>query len=224
MPEMELLSVEQAAEALGVSPRRVRALIGSKRVPAVRIGRSWALDPSQLRSNARRAGRPIGADNAWALLAMHSGTDVPWVDVFSRSRLKRRLANRVWLEKALQFSEPRSEVHRWRVLPSDLPKLRDYGLVRSGLSAQIPGLDLVPRADELDGYVSAKALAQIEKSLQPAKSSDDPNVVLRVPSQPWILSQGQVAPAAVVAADLLGHPDSRVVRAARKLLQTSAHR
>jgi hypothetical protein len=144
--------------------------------------------------------------------------------VFSRSRLKRRLLNREWLSKALESSEPRSAIYSWRILPSDLPKLKDYGLVRSGLAAHVPGLDVVPMDDAIDGYVSSKALAQIEKKLRPAKSPDNPNVVLRVPSQPWVLHQGPVAPPAVVAADLSVHPDSRVARAGRKLLQTIARR
>src|ERR1700737_3434873 len=219
---MEQLSVAQAAKALGVSPRRVRALIGSQQVPAVRVGRrNWALDRSSLQSQGRRGGgRPVSADNAWALLAELSGVEVPWLDVFSRSRLKRRVLDWEWLVKALRFSEPRSAVHRWRVLPSDLPKLQDYGLVRSGLAAPLQGLDIVPNGNELDGYVSPKALAQIERRLRPAKSADNPNLILRVPSRRWILSQGEVAPPAVVAADLLAHPNSRVARAGRKLLQT----
>jgi len=133
------------------------------------------------------------------------------------------LLNRQWLEQVLKWSEPRAAVYSWRVLPSDLPKLRDYGLVRSGLAAHIPGLDIVPMENELDGYVNSKALAQIEKRFQPSKSTDNPNAILRVPSQPWVLSQGSVAPPAVVAADLLAHPDSRVARAGRKLLQSIAH-
>jgi hypothetical protein len=109
------------------------------------------------------------------------------------------------------------------MLPTDLPKLQDYGLVRSCLAAQIPGLDIVPMGDEVDGYVSSKALTQIEKRFQPSTSTDNPNVVLRVPSHPWVLSQGTAAPPAVVAADLLAHPDSRVARAGRTLLQSLAH-
>jgi hypothetical protein len=169
-------------------------------------------------------GRPVSADNAWALLALLSSSEAPWVDAFARSRLKRRLRNWESLERGLQFSEPRSAVYRWRVLPSDLHKLQDYGLVRSGVAAPIRGLDIVPMDNELDGYVSAKALARIDRRLRPAKSADNPNVILRVPSHEWILSHGQAAPPAVVAADLLAHPDSRVARAGRKLLQTIARR
>jgi excisionase family DNA binding protein len=222
---MNLISVDQAAQGLGVSPRRVRALIASKRLPAVRIGRNWALDRNLLRPHGRLGGgRPITADNAWGLLALLSGSQAPWLDVFSRSRLKQRLLNREWREKALQFSEPRFRVYNWRVLRADLQKLQGYGLVRSGLAARIPGFDIVPMDNVLDGYVSSKALAQIEKELRPTKSPYDPNVILRVPSQPWVLSQGPVAPSAVVAADLLAHPDSRVARAGRKLLQAIASR
>jgi hypothetical protein len=166
----------------------------------------------------------MSAENAWALLALLSGEKASWVDAFSRSRLKRRAQNGIWVEKALQFSEARSEIYSWRVLPADLPKLQEYGLVRSGPSAQVPGLDIVSMPNELDGYVNAKALAQMEKRFRPAKASENPNVVLRVPSQSWILSQGPVAPPAVVAADLLGHADNRVARAGRKLLQTIARR
>jgi excisionase family DNA binding protein len=222
---MSLLSVEQAAPALGVSPRRLRALITSNRVPAVRVGRNWAVDQSLLWSHRRRGGgRPLSADNAWALLALLSGSQPSWVDVFSRSRLKRRLLDQHWLEQALKWSEPRAAVYSWRVLPTDLPKLQDYGLVRSGLAAQVPGLDIVPMDNDRDGYVTAKALVQIEKRFQPSKLTHNPNVVLRVPSQPWVLSQGSVVPPAVVAADLLAHPDSRVTRAGRQLLHSIAHR
>ena len=220
---MSLISVDQAAQALGVSARRVRALIGVNQLPAIRVGRTWALDQIWLRSYVRRrAGRPVSADNAWALLAQLSGSEAPWIDLFSRSRLKRRVMRPEWLEKALRWSEPRAAVHSWRVLASDLQKFQDFGLVRSGLAARIPELDIVSIDNAVDGYVSLNALARIEKRIQPEKSSDNPNVVLRIPSQPWVLSKAPEAPPAVVAADLLVHPDGRVARAGRKLLHRVA--
>src|ERR1700694_4159122 len=97
---MEFISVDQAALALGVSARRVRALIGSNRLPAVRLGRSWALDRSDLRSHGRGGGgRPLSANSACAVLALLSGSQAPWVDVSSRSRLRRRALSREWLEE-----------------------------------------------------------------------------------------------------------------------------
>ncbi len=221
---MDLLSVGEAAQFLGVSPQRVRALIGSKRLPAVKIGRDWALDRQVLAPDNRRGGRPVSADNAWALLALLDNSEAPWIDIFSRYRLRRRMLDDAAVVKALRFSEPRSRIYEWRVLPGDLPKLQNYGLVRSGLFARVPKLDIVAMDNGVDGYVSSKNLAQIEKDLQPAKSPDNPNVVLRVPSRAWVLGQGPDAPAVVVAADLLGHRDRRVARASRKLLHVVADR
>ncbi len=46
------MNVQEAARALGVSPRRVRALIAAGRIPAVRAGREWRvheLEPTRSR-------------------------------------------------------------------------------------------------------------------------------------------------------------------------------
>ncbi len=212
------MSVGEAAGVLGVNQQRIRALIASGRLPAIKLGREWALDKRLVRPRERQGGRPVSAENAWALLALLSNSKAPWIDASSRSRLKRRLLNEASVVNALRFGEPRSIVYRWRVLPRDLPKLSDYGLVRSGLFARIPNLHIVAMDDDVDGYVSSRSLAQIENRHRPLKSPDNPNVVLRVPSNPWVLGQGPDAPAVVVAADLLDHRDSRVARAGRQLL------
>lgn len=48
MPAANLLSTAQAAAWLGVTPRRVQALIAEGRLPAVRLGRSWIITPEDL--------------------------------------------------------------------------------------------------------------------------------------------------------------------------------
>jgi excisionase family DNA binding protein len=56
-----LLTTQQAAESLGVSQRRVRALIASGRLRAHQVGRTWVIRPSSvaaLRRMGRRPGRP----------------------------------------------------------------------------------------------------------------------------------------------------------------------
>ncbi len=56
---MKLLTTRDAADRLGVSDRRVRALIQAGRVPARRVGRDWLIRPEDLRRVARRKpGRP----------------------------------------------------------------------------------------------------------------------------------------------------------------------
>jgi excisionase family DNA binding protein len=53
----DLLSTQEAAARLGVSPRRVVALIDTGRLPAIRVGRSWVIRAADL---AQVADRPNG--------------------------------------------------------------------------------------------------------------------------------------------------------------------
>jgi len=56
-----LLTTTQAADHLNVSPRRVRALIAAGRLPAVKIGRDWMIEPDALerfQAKPRKVGRP----------------------------------------------------------------------------------------------------------------------------------------------------------------------
>ncbi len=65
-----MLSVHDAAERLGVSDRRVRAMIDSGRLRAQRLGRAWMIEPSALGcvDGERSAGRPLNPNSAWAEL------------------------------------------------------------------------------------------------------------------------------------------------------------
>lgn len=57
---MDALSVEQVAKVLGVSPRRVRALIHAGRIPATRIGvRTYAVARADAEAFAKLP-RPVG--------------------------------------------------------------------------------------------------------------------------------------------------------------------
>jgi excisionase family DNA binding protein len=56
---MELLTTQKAAEALGVTPRRIRALIAAGRLDATLIGRDWLINPADLEKvRKRKPGRP----------------------------------------------------------------------------------------------------------------------------------------------------------------------
>lgn len=57
--ENELLSTRDAATRLGISPMRIRALIGTGRLPSQLIGRDHVIKESDLALVAeRKAGRP----------------------------------------------------------------------------------------------------------------------------------------------------------------------
>lgn len=54
-----MLTTKTAAQRLGISPRRVIALIKAKRLPAERLGRDWLIEERDLnRVSERKAGRP----------------------------------------------------------------------------------------------------------------------------------------------------------------------
>jgi excisionase family DNA binding protein len=58
---MGLISTEMAAARLGITRRRVRAMIGAEILPAEKIGRDWLIeetDVEKLRRQERKPGRP----------------------------------------------------------------------------------------------------------------------------------------------------------------------
>lgn len=58
---MKLLTTKQAAAVLGVTDRRVRAMIGAGQLPAHHLGRDYAIEEKALHRVAkieRRPGRP----------------------------------------------------------------------------------------------------------------------------------------------------------------------
>lgn len=217
---MNLRSVSEAAAELGISPQRIRALAQSGQIQADRVGGHWVIRDDSLSSPRDRApGRPLSAANAWALLALLEGESPGWVHPSVRSRLRKRLKDSDWLARALVRSEPRANVNRWRLLPSDFSKIRaSFPIVRSGLSAAGAALDLFSDEGPLDAYVSQRALAEIANQFKPLESSNEPNAFLRVPSHSWPLEHEGQVPIAVAAADLLSDEDPRVSRAARNVL------
>jgi excisionase family DNA binding protein len=72
---MTSLSVAQAAERLGVSVPRIHQRIADGSLAAERIGSQWAVDErSLLRIQERsKAGRPLSARSAWAVIAASEG-------------------------------------------------------------------------------------------------------------------------------------------------------
>ena len=207
-----------AARSLGLSEQRVRALLKAGRIKGRKLGSAWIVEGGAQLAVPRPDGRPLGRSNAWALLALLSGEDPRWVDPSVRSRLRRWIGQRD-VVRLLQEGEPRSEIHPLRVLSGDLSKIEDlYPMVPTGLSVSGSPLDIVPIGHGLDAYANDEVLAAIRRRFRPEISSNAPNLVLRRPLHPWVLSF-DAAPAPVIAADLLGHDDPRVARAAVDVLE-----
>lgn len=221
-------SVSEVAGELELSERRVRALIESGRLPAERVGRSWLVSKravERLGRSKRRQGRPLNPANSWALLALLADAKPEWVRPDVLSRLRRFARDPEWLLSVIRNSEPRAEVLSFWLPRDDLPKLDEYRLVRSGLSAlrALSQLDVIRRREEpLDAYASRDVARQIVRRFAPEENVEDPNLIIRVPELPWVLNQDGEAPLPVDAADLLDHQDPRVRRAAEDALRRSA--
>lgn len=209
------VSVAEAAEALGVSPRRVRALAEAGEIPARRVGRAWAIDLDP-RLPPRLPGRRLSARSAWGVLGLgHEG--------LSRSERRRARERQERLpDLPPQALARRADVHRLVAHPAALRRLEDDPrIVLGGVSAAAHhGADVIA-VDRVEGYVRTEDLDDVRTAyaLRPPGDDEGANVVLRVPAPAWPFSEGEpYAPRLVVAADLREAGDDRSVRAGLGLL------
>src|SRR4029077_13169365 len=88
-------SVGEVAHTLGVSDRRVRAMVRDGVLVGRRSGGRWLIRKDaveQRLSRQGRPGRPMSRRNAWALVSKLSGGDWPPLPAWDRSRLERKVA------------------------------------------------------------------------------------------------------------------------------------
>jgi excisionase family DNA binding protein len=206
---MELVSLADASQLLGVSSERVRQLVAAGDLPGVRFGNAWAVPRDAVltrRHVGNRRGRPLGAKRVWGAIA---GGEVDLVNV---SRYRNR-----------------GEVHRYSMSVAEADHLLDSGgAVQSGVAAAIVHGELLS-ADgaEIDLYVSHELYESL-RSLVAAVEDPLGSVVLRVvPDDIWPQVRDAagksgdgrlVAPAAAVALDLMDSGDPRHWVAAEHLL------
>ena len=55
---MKIIGTAEAARRLNVTQSRVRVLIDSGRLKAMKVGREWLIDPKDLDAKDRKVGRP----------------------------------------------------------------------------------------------------------------------------------------------------------------------
>jgi Helix-turn-helix domain len=220
-----LVSVPDAADALGLSPARVRLLAANGGLPAQKIGGRWVVERSGVekrRSRGSAGGRPFAPRNAWAVLGLASGDEVDGVGPVVRSRLRRALTLEGLGSLAFRL-ERRADVHRYSGHPGEISHvLADKRLVASGISAaQEIGLEVMSGL-EADGYVSAEDLeAFVRDHALFSAAAVEANVVLRVvPDDVWadFLKGRPHASEAAIGLDLAEDADSRSRAAGKKLL------
>jgi excisionase family DNA binding protein len=228
---VEYLSVADAAQALQVSPRRVRQLLADRSLPGVRIAGRWLVSPAAVEHRHRSrpaSGRPLSSASAWQVLAALSRAEDEMAGLSPplRSRARSRAA---YLRRQLSEAMPeqwrtllrrRATLHQFYGHPSVLAGIGgDLRVVLSGISAAHDhGADLMV-VGAAEAYVRPSDLAGIIEhyALSPAVGAEA-NVWLRVVGSgaDWLFRQ-RVAPAAVVAADLMERDGARDQAAGAKL-------
>jgi excisionase family DNA binding protein len=228
---MDYVSVADAAQRLGVSGRRVRQLLEDRSLQGVRVGGSWLVAADELERRQQLAppsGRPLSSASAWNVLAALAQADegLKHLSPSLRSRACSRamrlrhqtpeVASKEWRSTLRR----RAHLHQFYGHPSILADLvKDPEIVRSGISAAHDhGANLMV-VGGAEGYIRARDLSKIVEryALSPA-SGRDANVWLHVVGDEadWLFN-GRVAPAPVVAADLVERHELRDQMAGAKL-------
>ena len=213
-----MLLIEKVSEELGISRRRAQALVQSGELPAERLGSMWVVDPNDLAEYRlrRQAGRPVSPGVAWHLLFLLAGMESPRNDPMVAFRARQHLLGGSIIGK-LRRSR-RSIRHRWRILPADVGELVGLGVATGVAAADGGWFDVVAAESVRSIYLDPNRLEGAIDRFYPLDDAARPNVEVLIPSDDWVLSGGERAPGAVVAADLLLDPDPRIRRAAENHL------
>ncbi|WP_212746908.1 helix-turn-helix domain-containing protein [Sinomonas gamaensis] len=223
------LSVVDAAARLGVTERRVRAMLESGRLDGQKVGGRWLVELDEGKMSSPRLGiRPLSARSCWSLilaaepprLAQAGFAPTP----AERYRLKARL------QRLCEADDPVPLLKAWlpnravrirlHANPTDVADLRaDRRIALSGVSHPAAGL---LSGHELEAYVASDDAGPIRADylLVEPRPDSPANVILRVVPESLRVINGTV-PLLAAAADLAEHAGSREEGAARGLVQTA---
>lgn len=221
---MNSVSTGQAAERLGVTQVAIRKLIRTGQLIQVgTVGRAILVDAHSVEQLARtgtRHGRPWNEENAWAALALLSGSrNVDWSSPTQISRLRQKLSRIAPAELPI-LARKRALVHRYRGTADVVQRLRDH-ILPTGAAAMAND-DIAARfglsggTGIADGYVTfgdAEALKEAYGLIEDREG----NIVVREVSISQAFANG--VPLAAVALDLLESPATRERSAARQVIE-----
>lgn len=221
-----LLSVRDAAQRLGVSSVAVRQQIAGGRLPAVKRGRDWWVDPravERMRRLPARSGRPLSAPLAWAILLLASGDEEAADRVVQHPRYRARA--RAWLrEHSLSEDAPRLRARaapeEFDAHPSELRRIaaRPDVLLTGASAGDLVGLVGKPSAVEVYARAGQREAIVREHALTPGPG---PIRVRWVVDEIWdvLRSDGEGrAPRAAVLLDLVESDEPRARREAVRAL------
>jgi hypothetical protein len=221
---MDYLSVGEAAGQLGVSERRVRALLQSDQLAGRQVAGRWLVDERAVHARGElphEGGRPLSQASAWSVLAALAGAEEVMSELpkSARSRARRR-ANELLRNEEIASRWPSAVASRAKSMvfyghPAILANLlADPRVVRSGVSATRVHVGLVMGDGAAEGYVRSRDIEDLASGygLDSNVDRSEANVLLHVVESEqaanWLFSRPE-APVAVVAADLAEREPSR---------------
>lgn len=225
------MTVSEAAAALGVQPEHVRELVQAGVLSAAKPAHGIVLI-SQDSVRARRAaspsaGRPLSGKNAWAMLWVVGDRRPEWVSPEELVRV-RKYARRPLSQWSGMLAR-RARVHHVRVPEFTTRRITDLDEVGvGGTDAAIAHGASLMRSDpyrKWECYLTVAALAAVRDMRGIGWDSSAPNLILRelpreLPAEAVrVLTDHDVVPREVAAADLLDQSDERSRRVAAELLR-----
>lgn len=247
MAEPQVLTVHEAAEALGVSMERVRQMIHAGLLDARRSSAGWLITADSVACRAKNVqqGRPAAPRTAWAAIGLlAAAAEVASQEGPDNARSAamvvpdRKLRHRV-LQMLAAMPDPAADESPWRRLLSSRGQVRrlwahpgvverlaaDPRVSRGGVRAMPVGTDgLAGGPRRLELYVGD---ADADALIHQYRMRDDPDGEVKLVIVPIGVSAefppipGSPVPATAAAADLLEEDDARAHYAAVKHLQFS---
>lgn len=210
----EFLTIEETANALGVSTRHARRLADSGAV--TRIARGLVDRGSvdrYVQSHRQGRTRAWAEHTAWGAVAILSGQDADWLGATQASRLRSALREINDAEALLTRMRDRAEVHTFEAHRAALPRLRE--LIASTNLRLLGITDAVD--DSVDGYLSEADLDDVVRTLG-LRAGAGGIVVLRTTRFDVDLVRELVATTTVAALDAATNADPRLRGVGRRTL------
>lgn len=234
---LDLLSTREVAEQLGVTARRVRALVEQGDLDAVRAGRTLLIQPESVARHQAKGPaptRPLSPRMCWAALLSEIGTtDIGRVSKAlrlsssERGRLMdlhhRPSTDWTWLARR------RAHIQRYAVRSAYLADIVSTdGVLTSGISALgHSNVNLTTRANTVEVYAQARVVEMIAREFA-LRADAAGNLIVHVLSGidavMQFLEGRTTMPSATVAVDLLEAGESRARRAGLELLDQLLNR
>lgn len=220
MEHSGVLSVATAAQRLGITDARVRAMLRSGVLQGTKLTDHWLVSAQSVRERELAGappGRQLEPSNAWVALAFASGEPAPWASDEQAQRVA-RLLERSGLTGLRPRLRRRAQVVLYYAHPGVLPELSASSkLALAGISAAgANGLGIVAGA-ELDAYVAEREVHELATRFALARRDRGGNVTLRMLPPDLDVVADRPIPLAAVALDLAegGEPRGAQLGAAK---------